>query len=507
MQTQKADANGGAGNAGHFLASPHAALVATACLILVLFAWHMQSLGQGGLSQFDEYYTYERSIGFALHNDWWSVYSSNAPTLKKPPLQYWMSAAFMQMGLSDLLALRLPSAIFGFGAFIATAMLAHAIVPQKPWAMFASVLFLASFLSIWQSLTSAMLDGGAIFFTTFGFWAFFKAWQAPKLWFLFIAATFLAGLQKGPTPLGFFVFGVLGLALTAMILPVKMPDGLSKKKLFAIFWIAFSVAFVWQFFQLARYGGPEALSGNFEGEMIGRFTPSLAAATDSDLISFARMMLGQGSEAILRGAGLLAVVALPFLTRRYELMAAVGMVAFFALIMWMASGNVYARYVLVILPLLCVCLAGTIASLPVQPIPKIAVTALFVVVSQGPIKPIERLGLAAPARFDPPLSVLLPQLPPLMSTVGAEETPMVICAQNRETRIPRGAITVYAAPRRDFHYDRDGDGLHRAQRQSDQNQMQGLCTEVEFTDYSPDLRDVIKTPIAGPYFFWRGTLK
>jgi len=482
------------------------AIIATVLFSVAVFLWHMQGLGTGGLSQFDEFYTYERSIGFARQNDWWSVYSSNSPTLKKPPLQYWMSGGLMQFGVSDVIALRLPSAVFSFGAFVVTAMIANALVPSRPWAMLGSVALLATSLEVWSAASSAMLDGGAMVFTAFGIWAMIKALDHPKFWLVFVFATFLAGLQKGPTPLGFFVFAMIGLAVAAVFLPakmpVKMPQGMTKRRLLGVFALGLAVAFLWQFFQLARYGGPEALSGNFEGEMIGRFAPSLAAASGQTNTEFFALLFGGSGEAPVRILGILALAALPFQTKRFNLVILISIVVLFFLTMWMASGNVYGRYVLVLLPLLCAALASSVFLVP--PSQWIGVGAIVGVValSGGPIKPFSALNLEAPDKFGATIEEILAPSASLFDP----DVPIVICAIDRATRIPRGAITVHGIKSGGFRYDRDGDAIAREARDDPKAVLQGICTPQDFEIYAPDLTDVVKTPLAGVFFFWKARI-
>ena len=84
-----------AGNSGHWQRS--LAYFSTAIVILIAWSWYLTDLGSGHLYHFDEFYTYDRSTGFARNDDWLAVYSNNEPSLKKPPLQYWMSGLLMEV--------------------------------------------------------------------------------------------------------------------------------------------------------------------------------------------------------------------------------------------------------------------------------------------------------------------------------------------------------------------------------------------------------------------------
>ena len=152
---------------------PHARLpsrtlpiLVTALLIAAVLFIYLPLLPVGGFRFFDEFHTLDRTTAFARHGDWFTVYSLQEPSFKKPPLQYWMSAGLLETGAGELTALRLPSFLFTLGSLVATALLAAAVMPATLWAMPASVLLLACSTMFWAYGLSAMLASGATFFAT-----------------------------------------------------------------------------------------------------------------------------------------------------------------------------------------------------------------------------------------------------------------------------------------------------------------------------------------------------
>jgi len=157
-----------------------------------------KDLGSGKQLHEDELLTLERSHGFQKYHDWFSVYSSNRPSRKKPPLQYWLTALGSKLCLSDLLSLRLPSLIFFLGLAITSGFVSYLLSNRNPWTVPATVLLIGCSLQLIKLGRSGFLDAGMGFFIMLAVLTFFYAQENSKFWILCGLACGLGAMQKAP---------------------------------------------------------------------------------------------------------------------------------------------------------------------------------------------------------------------------------------------------------------------------------------------------------------------
>ena len=474
------------------------AAITALVLIVLLGWWHGRGLGGGDFSHYDEYYTVDRSAGFAAQGDWWAVYALGEPTLKKPPLQYWMSGGLLRIGVSELVALRLPSLVFGIGALIATAVLAAVMVPRWPWVMPTSVALLSTSDFFWRHATAAMLDAGASFFATLGVLAIVLTLKDLRYWPAFPIAAFLAGLQKAPTPLGFLLFALLGLAATTHFQSAPVRDVLFDRRFRMAVVMGLLAGFAWQVLQELRFLG-HPLNGSVEKEMLNRFEPSLEAFAEAGFEAFNRLILT--NEPTVRLAGFAGLLLLPFATKMPRLHAATGIAAFFVLSMQAASGSVYPRYTLTVLPLLCVG-AGVLPFLLLRRfLPAAAVAVALIALVGGPFRPFAVLAQSRGGEYGAPMEDILA---PLAATFRADET-LMLCQEGR--RIPPGAVSVFAPKAvRGFpiFLSDDESGLRRTLggARYDGGPVRGICDAGRFEAIAPYFVDAETSPLPGGFLMW-----
>lgn len=332
-------------------------LVLTAISVAV-FAYHYgPMLSAGTISQYDEYFTLERSSGFARHDNWLTVYSANQPSFRKPPVQYWITAWTMST-LDDLeFALRLPSFLFGLGVLIATAILAYIICPSNPFVMPAAVILLGSSERFWNLSISALLDAGATFFGIAAIIATIAALRDSRWWYLTSLIIVVGALQKAPTGL-IFTGAILGLLYRRGGDQVPSYQQVRSDKHFRNACIMTAVLIAcWPVVQIAQHGLQSAKVAVLD-EMVDRFAP-VSGKVGILQIEWADWLLG--SEWSLWVPAMIAAALLPFLFRTFESSVPPALCAGFFLMMLLASGSVYSRYVMLILPLLAVSLACLLA--------------------------------------------------------------------------------------------------------------------------------------------------
>ncbi|MEL7212445.1 MAG: hypothetical protein AAGK92_07275 [Pseudomonadota bacterium] len=471
---------------------PYLAIVAAIC---GLFLWYLQFLGVGGIHRFDEYYTYERSISFARLNDWWAVYSSNKPTLKKPPMQYWMSGGFMELGLRDLIALRLPSLIFASACLGASALLVRVILPGRPWVMLGAVLLLASSQNLWNEGTSAMLETGSALFVTLGLAAMIAAFRDPRYWPVFALTVFLGGMQKGPIALAFLVFALIGLAITQQ----SELRRIAWNRRFALwFFGSLILAFAWQLYMGLRFPGEDAVQGSVENEMFERFFPSLDRIAALNLTDIHALVFGD--DPWLRLTGTVALIALPLLARDRLLWALTAVALIFTAVMIFGTHEVHARYMIVITPLQAAALACALALILRRDGLALLAAAALTVAFGGPLRPASQLALEANL-YDG--STIAEILSPVRANLTPEEH-LIICEMDPTKRFPRGAYTVYAADTREYTRMRATD-VRRALARANitEGPFRGLCTQAELDTIADQLTGVEVSPLPAGFIQFR----
>ncbi len=477
--------------------APH---VLTLLLILVAWVWHLNGFAQSDFSLYDEFFTLERSAAFERFNDWWAVYTSNAPTLKKPPLQYWMGGLLLEWGLDPKVALRIPSMIFALGVLGVTAWITRILVPERPWAMPVAVALISCSWQFWDYARSAMLDTGAMLFTGLGFAFMLKALDRPRYWYAVAFATFLAGLQKAPTPLFFMMFAPLVFALTHWVAPTRQPlrarDIWRSRAFRRALLLAIVLGFSWQFLQSFRFTAGTEINGSVENEMFERFLPS---ASGRSLAEFFDLILD--GEAALRLPALLATLALPFVTRRHVHVVVPGLTVIFVAGVLLAAGDVYARYSLIMLPLIMSALAAVMLTL--RPAwAGFGAAVVFIALVGGPLRfEVFEAPYQSADRYGAPIE-------PLLERLGAElqdDEMLVFCGFSRTPRVPAGAVTHYASNGREYVLLRETNLEWELNRISKgyRGPMRGMCHPEGLEELSPHLGGLRSEPIPGTdLVFW-----
>ena len=404
----------------HRLNASSVSLFLSIVIIFICFAYYMAMLGEGPLQGWDEYRTLDRSNGFSISNDWLTVYSENEPTFKKPPLQYWLTATLLNSISNDTLAARLPS--FGFGLLLAisTGVLAYRLNQDNPYAAPSAIFILFSSSLFWQLTISAMLDTGMVFFVVLAVIGTLLALREPRYWYLVAFAIGAGALQK--TPIALLIVGTI----LALIPITKRYHGISLAAvvssnhfIFASLIMVVTVIF-WPALQFGQYGS-KALRQAYLSQMIERFDPLGKTGKHKDW-----MAVFYRREAIVWIPAMISVTFLPFVFRRFPAFVFTAVVFGFLLVMSMASGNVYDRYALLILPFLAASLAALSAQFLPGIVPLLLATWLCWI-GGGPFKSAHELGLTGNGQD---------QYKPLFESVSSSLSPdekLVTCDWSTDT--------------------------------------------------------------------------
>jgi 4-amino-4-deoxy-L-arabinose transferase-like glycosyltransferase len=476
-------------------ASRNALATLAAAVLLALFAlWYAPLLGTGFITHTDEFATLDRSSSMLSTGDWATVHSRNLPSFKKPPLQYWMSAALMDAGVGLPTALRLPSLLFALAGLWSAGFLARTLLPASPWAMPAAILLCSGSLAFWTSGTSALLDSGSVFFATFALAATIRALARPAWWYVVAVATVLGAIQKAPIGL-FLVLGYL-LILAATRAAHGIDVGAIRRSVpfRRAVWIVVIGALVWPILQILRHSTVTVVE-DLLGQTVGRFVPAGFDEDLTDLAGLSGMILG--SEPLLRILGILALAWLPWRLRRMELLPLPALFGLYVLLMYLAVGNVSGRYTVVFLPLLAAALAAVILSLPVPAIARAAGVLAVSALSLGPIKSAADLRLEAPPQQAAAISAL--------EAVGAALRPdetLVICNW-RPRAFPPGMVTYFASGGRPFEMpERPGDVAEARQEGTLPGPLRGLCPTPQADELAATLAGFARVTEVDGFTHW-----
>lgn len=465
--------------------------IAATLALIAVFAWYyLLLIPHGGISIYDEFYSLERSASFARQGDWWTVYSLNEPTFKKPPLQYWMVAWLFELDADLEVALRLPSMLFAILTLAATALLAAAIAPGLPWAMPASVLLLASSQHFWHQATTAMLNTGTVFFATLAIASVILAAKRPHWYYVAAAAIVVGSLQKAPSALVLVAMYFMVLWSTARWHGQSFHKTFRSNEFRRSLWISLLGVLAWPLLQAVLHGFGEVLD-TYDDEMLERFAPTIDSGEVQGADELRTLIFWR--EPVLRLIGIGALALLPWILRRVDLVALPIMFAIFVVAMALASGRVYSHYTLVFLPVLIVSIAVILASL--RRIWLLAIVAIAISVqSGGPIKPMSSLPIVRKEE----LHSRILALSEAANVASRPNERVVICMGNRKTRFPPGAVSYYFS---------NGELLVRhdsllRRKHRFEGPFRGFCTQEDIDQMAHEFQGLVVHGTYGDYLLW-----
>ena len=471
-----------------------AAVPLALCLVLIAVFWgaHLRYMPLGGINHYDEFHTLDRSSAFARMHDWWTVYSGNTPTNKKPPLQYWMSGYLLGQPVDLEVAMRLPSMLFALGCFLATMLLVAALAPQFPWAMPAAVVLLSSSDQFWMLATSAMLDTGATFFATLSLALAIIALRRPGWWYAVAVSIAVGAFQKAAIGLVLVAGFLLLLSLTRRWHGVTLRGLWRDRRFRRSVAIAVAGVLAWPAFQELRHG-----DGAFDvlyEQTVERFVPTGAEDTSRGLPEFLGLVIA--GEWVLRGLGILALCWLPWRLGRADLVAFSLLYGIFLVGMALAAGDVYARYSLIFMPMLAAALAVMLASFGQVLLLGLA-TAGIALAAGGPIKPEAVLRLEQ----EPALRADIAVLEQVAPTVQPGET-IVTCNWNRESRFYPGAVAYYLTHGQPMIRLSSAARWKKKFATTTTGPLRGLCTPEELAELGQYLPGAVVVETIGDHVLW-----
>lgn len=205
----------------HFISNPKFPVVVLVALSSILI---FVNLGTNHLIPFDEGIYAQVSKNILQRNDWLTLsWQGNEPWFEKPPLYFWLSALLLKVLPTLELAVRLPSAIFGFATVILVFFFGRRLF-GKTAGFVAGLSLLTTFQFLYYARTG-MLDVTCSFFITASLFAYYLSREGVKrirpIFFLVLSGTIvgLAILTKGVV--GFLPLIIIGIFEVALSLGEK----------------------------------------------------------------------------------------------------------------------------------------------------------------------------------------------------------------------------------------------------------------------------------------------
>lgn len=435
--------------------------LALAALALLTLAPH---LAGAELWRYDEWYSAERVQTILARDDWLTLYENGMPVFKKPPLQYWLSAALIQSGLPDLVALRLPSYLAGFGLVALVAHLAWRLSGGRALAVPVALALLLSSPMFWVAAASPMLDSLAALLLTGALAALLQAWRDPRWWWVVALLTGLGALQKAPVA----ALAVL-LAVALLLASGSRPARPGRGGLAGPLLLALALCLVWPVLQSLLHGRA-TVETTFLREHLDRFRPGA-----QDPLRSLRWLFWIKSDAAPLWIGtILASLALPVLRPGPVTRMAAGLVVVFFAALTLAKGELFARYLLQILPLAAAAAGAALASLPARA--ALAACLAMSLLSGGPIKSAATAGLENPG-----LRPYRPILADFRAALGPAERPVVCGWGKSDLVIFPGALWLLGSGDRPFRRVWSPDDLAAALDSGNLTPpLRGLCMADEY---------------------------
>ena len=324
--------------------------VGVAGLIVFAFAgWLALEIPKGILAQTDELLTAERTREM-LMTEPWVVHYNFERSFEKPPLQYWLTSLTLPRFENRAVAVRIWPLVYASLTAIVLGWLAFLVHPTRPWLIAISVAMLVSCPLFSTEASRGMLDIGLTFFTTLAIVFSELARKRPSWWLAVAVVCWLGSLQKFPLPFLVWVLIVL-VRLTSRDERTRLRGGMVW--LIGSMLLAVAAMSIWPLLQLLKYEMP--VWSLYHQEVVVWLGPEGLGRRPYFAVPLGLILAG--------GLGGLFLLLAPFVnlfSKREKPLPAVREIAIVSLAVMaltIVSNFRGVRYILPILPCLCLLLA------------------------------------------------------------------------------------------------------------------------------------------------------
>jgi len=327
----------------------HRAIGVAVFIVFAFTGWLALEIPKGILAQTDELLTAERTREMLLTNPW-VVHYNFERSFEKPPLQYWLGTLTLPRFENRAVAVRIWPLVYASLTAVVLGWLAFLVEPTRPWLIPVSVAMLVSCPLFSTETSRAMLDIGLTFFTTLTIVFAELARRRPSWWVPVAVVCWLGSLQKFPLPFLVWVLIVL-VRLTSRDERGRLRNG--RRWLVGSMLLAIATMSIWPLLQLIKYELP--VGDLFHQEVVVWLGPEGLGGRPYFAVPLGLILAG--------GLGGLFLLLAPFVnlfSKREKPLPAVREIALVSLAVMaltIVSNFRGVRYILPILPCLCLLLA------------------------------------------------------------------------------------------------------------------------------------------------------
>lgn len=231
--------------------------------LAVLGTAYLLQLGKKPLAHTDECLTADRSQEMLITRSYLTVWQDFEPNFNKPPLHYYLTAAFLAAFPDQEFAVRLASCLFGLGCALLAGLLVSYFYPDSRYlpAIAASFILLSPLFA--HSARQGHLDTGFTFWGLLGICGVLWALKKPSAWAWAGWAVGLGTLHKFPLALPWIA---VALWVFRRELPADWRQSLPFRQAVLL---AAGLALAWPLLQWIQYGS-HFMDEFFMDQILGR---------------------------------------------------------------------------------------------------------------------------------------------------------------------------------------------------------------------------------------------
>lgn len=327
------------------------ALTATGLTVLAFVLWLGLLAPRGTMWDTDELLTAERSREMLLTGERGVVHYNFHRSFEKPPLQYWLTSFTLPRFENRAVAVRIWPLLYAVLTASALGWFILLIKPEEPWLIPLSmgILFSSPLFSIESA--RGLLDIGLAFFTILTV-VFAEIARKKPVWWLGVAiACWLGSLQKMPVPFVVWVL-ILITRLTSSEERANLRRGLSW--LVPSLLLSIGLMSIWPLLQVFKYDMP--VWKEYQQEVVEWLGPTELGRRPYFEILISMSLHPGGFCGFL---SLIAMIVVLFSKkeRASRQVMEIALVTLGFLVLMIVSNFRLTRYVIPVVPLLCLLLA------------------------------------------------------------------------------------------------------------------------------------------------------
>lgn len=197
----------------HMRRAYQSSFILAACAGLVAIFLFVPYLNSYPMQNWDEGLYAQATREMIDTHDFFTLTYQTHPFFEKPPLVIWASAPLAQLFDSQNWTFRFWNALAGIATVVLLSLFLFQKEKRPPVAWLGTFIFLSAEALLYHCFRTGDMDGFLMFFSVFGFYAYWKSWGKPS-WIIFVGIAFgLAVMSKSAAGLVGVVVVLLDIVL------------------------------------------------------------------------------------------------------------------------------------------------------------------------------------------------------------------------------------------------------------------------------------------------------